>query len=178
MSATPSFLLLAMGVLGATDIALFHMLAHGLRAHAPSRAELVTHALRGPTYTTLFLALPNLQFAGAGLWALLGVLAFDAAVSIVDFWLEPASRRDLGGLPRGEYVLHVLLAMLFGALIASVLYESADALFEPSAIAWVPFGEGRVPSGLRALLIAMAPLVLFTGALDLRAVLRLRERPS
>jgi hypothetical protein len=36
-----------------------------------------------------------------------------------DFMLERHSRESFGGLPSGEYVLHIILAMLFGALVMS-----------------------------------------------------------
>ena len=61
----PTWLLLVLGVLGATDIWLFHTRAHHLHDHGPARAELVTHALRGPTYAPLFSMVPNATFAGA-----------------------------------------------------------------------------------------------------------------
>lgn len=54
-----------MGVLGATDILCFHMLGHGLRSRHPSRAELVTHSLRGPTHCLLFAVVPNFHLSGA-----------------------------------------------------------------------------------------------------------------
>lgn len=47
-TTTASLLLLAMGLLGASDIALFHQRAHRLHARPEAAAELVTHALRGP----------------------------------------------------------------------------------------------------------------------------------
>ncbi len=169
----PSLLLLAMGLLGATDIVVFHVLRHDLRGRVESRAELVTHFLRGPTYALLFFLVPNFDLRGAWFHALLALLAFDAALSIVDFWLEPDSRSKAGGLPRGEYVLHVLLAMLFGALVAAVLYEGRGLGAQPSSFRWVAVGEGDVPTWLRGLLSVMAPVVLWTGLLDLRAVVRL-----
>jgi hypothetical protein len=167
----PSWILLAMGVLGGLDILLFHTWKHRLRARHESRAELVTHFLRGPTYAVLFFGAPNLRFEGAWFAFLLGVLAFDLAISIADFWLEPASRESAGGLPRGEYVLHILLAMLYGALVLAVLQESGGALSRATSLAWIDDGP---PFLLRALLGAMAPLVLCTGLLDLFAVLRMR----
>ncbi|MEM6671765.1 MAG: hypothetical protein AAF726_02915 [Planctomycetota bacterium] len=174
----PSILLFAMGLLGATDIVLFHVRAHGLRDRPESRAELVTHFLRGPTYCALFLAVPNFDLAGGWYAALLALLAFDVGISIVDFWLEPASRREAGGLPRGEYVLHVVLAMLFGALVATVLSGGAERFGRSTSIQWIPMGTGEVPTLLRVALMAMAPAVLFTGLLDLRAVLRLGRVPA
>lgn len=168
-----SWLLLAMGVLGALDIWLFHTLRHGLRHRAESRAELVTHFLRGPTYATLFVLVPNTRLEGAWFFALLGLLACDLAISIADFWLEPASRASVGGLPRGEYVLHVVLAMLFGALVATVLDEGRDAWTRPNRCTWLSEGP---PVWLRLTLGIMSPLVLASGLLDLVAVVRLGNR--
>ncbi|MEL6712271.1 MAG: hypothetical protein AAFP86_00770 [Planctomycetota bacterium] len=170
----PTALLLAMGLLGAADIWFFHTRAHALRTRNESRAELVTHALRGPTYGALFASVPNLELAGAWLGALFALLAFDLAISAVDFWLEPASRAGLGGLPRGEYLLHVSLAVLFGALVTSVLYEASDRVDAASAVRWLGVDEGP-PLPLRIAVTSMAPPVLWTGALDLAAVLRLRS---
>ncbi|QDV09998.1 hypothetical protein Poly30_55590 [Planctomycetes bacterium Poly30] len=168
-------ILFIMGVLGATDIVVFHVAAHDLRNRPESRAELVTHFLRGPTYAALFFVLPNFTLNGGWFVALLALLVVDALISVVDFWLEPESRRTAGGLPRGEYLLHVILAGLFGALVAVIVLERGGHLDAPTAIHWMPRGTG-VPDLLRLALTAMAPIVLFTGLLDLRAVLRLGSR--
>jgi len=171
-----SAILFVLGILGATDIALFHMWAHRLRQHAPSRAELITHFLRGPTYCLLFFAIPSLALDGLWFVALLLLLLFDLGISVADFWLEPDSRRDLGGLPRGEYLLHVVMAMLFGALVASILYQEGHRMQAATALSW---RGDDVPSMLRVALTVMSPLVLLTGLLDLRAVFRLgRTRAS
>lgn len=167
-----SVLLLALGVLGALDIATFHVLAHDLRRHAPSRGELVTHALRGPTYALLFVAVPNLRMEGAWFVAFLALLAFDLGVSVADFALERRSRAPLGGLPTGEYLLHVLIGILYGAFVAALLFEDGSALERPTRLALEP----RAPELLRWTLTAMAPLVLATGALDAIAVVRLGRR--
>lgn len=166
----PAWLLFLLGLLGATDIWLFHTRAHHLHDHAPARAELVTHFLRGPTYCALFLMVPNYTFHGAWFAALLALLVFDFGISVADFWLEPASRRALGGLPRGEYLLHVIMAMLFGGLVAAVWYEAGGALAEPTALRWQAEGSGV---WLRATLAVMALGVLWSGLADLAAVRRL-----
>ena len=166
----PSWILFALGVLGATDIWLFHTRAHHLHAHPPARAELVTHFLRGPTYFLLFLLVPNFTFRGEVLLGLLALLAFDLCISIADFWIEPRSRAALGGLPRGEYLLHVFMAMLFGALVASVWYESAGRFDAAAELRWQP--DGAHP-WLRVTLAVMALGVLWSGLSDLAAVRRL-----
>lgn len=172
MSTTICALLFTMGVLGATDIVLFHVRAHALRSRVESRAELVTHFLRGPTYATLFAVVPNVDPRGGWYVALLGLLTIDALISVADFWLEPDSRRSAGGLPRGEYLLHVVLAALFGALVFAVLQDAPARLAEATSARWVPLDEGAPPL-LRLVLLAMAPIVLWTGLLDLAAVRRL-----
>jgi hypothetical protein len=162
-----------MGWLGAADILFFHTLAHRLRAHPPARAELVTHSLRGPTYAALFALVPNFHFCGAWFVALMALLAFDLGISIADFWIEPESRRDLGGLPRGEYLLHVFLAMLFGALVIAVIVEGAARYEDPTELRWIESGP---PVILRVALAVMAHGVLWSGIADALAVAKLRSR--
>lgn len=170
---TASWLLFGMGWLGAADIVFFHKRAHRLHAHPPARAELVTHSLRGPTYCALFALVPNFEFHGAWFGVLLGILGIDLAISIADFWLEPGSRRALGGLPRGEYLLHVLLAMLFGALVLATLRDGAGWLGMPTELRWIDTGA---PVLLRVALGIMAPIVLLSGVGDALAVRRLGSR--
>ncbi len=165
-----SWILFAMGVLGALDILLFHMLGQNLRGRVESRAELVTHFLRGPAYFALFLWVPNSAPSGAAAWLLLAPLAVDFAISVADFSLEPSSRRSAGGLPPGEYLLHVLLAMLFGALVLTVVQQVGPRLFV--ATDW-GFGHSDAPLLLRVVLAAMAPIALVSAVLDLMAVRRL-----
>src|SRR5687767_12477753 len=115
-----NYLLLALGILGAIDILLYHSVSHGIRTHTESRWELITHAMRGPTYAILFLIVPNFELRGAFAIALALLLLIDIGISIADFWLERQSRAALGGLPSGEYVLHMMMAMVFGAFAMSL----------------------------------------------------------
>ena len=107
----PSYILFLLGCLGATDIALYYSVAHGIRSHADSVGELVTHSLRGPTHAALFLLVPNFELHGLFAWGLMALFVFGVGISIWDFSLEQDSRRFLGGLPSGEYVLHMLMAI-------------------------------------------------------------------
>jgi len=171
--AAATWILFALGCLGAADIALFHTVSHGIRRHPDSRRELLAHALRGPTYAALFLALPNCALEGGWYGALLALLAFDLAVSLWDFSMEGESRRALGGLPAGEYVVHVALAMLFGAMVAVILGEAGALWPLPSRIAWEP---AAVPDLLRLALGVMAAGVLWSGMEDWRAARRMSDR--
>lgn len=169
---TASWLLLAMAVLGGADILLFHSISHSLRQHPPARVELVPHALRGPTYLLLFLGVPNLRLDGAWFGVLLTVLALDLALSIWDFAVEHRSRRVLGGLTGGEYVLHVILAILFGALLSTIWILEGHRLGLPTRVAYDP---ARIPLFVRVLLLLAGVMALASGILDLRAVLRLKR---
>ena len=173
--AIATWLLFAMGLLGAADIALYHSLAHGIRTHEESRLELIVHSLRGPTYFLLFLAVPNLSLCGAWFVALLALLVADLAISLWDFAIEGESRDALGGLPSGEYVLHIVLAMLFGGLVATVLLRAGHRIGEPTAISYAP---ADVPGLLRLTLAIMAVVVLASGAQDLFSAWRMRPARS
>jgi len=169
----PTYLLFLLGLLGAADIALFHTVSHGIRQHQDSVGELITHALRGPTYATLFLLTPNFVLEGWWFLLLAGILVFDLGISIVDFWLEGDSRRRLGGLPAGEYVLHILLAMLFGGFVVAVGYGAGHWFHAPTALRYAP---AAVPDLLRLVMGVMAVAVLYSGIQDGRAALRLQRQ--
>jgi hypothetical protein len=167
------WLLLAIGVLGAADIFLFHVRAQHIRRHPAARRELVTHALRGPTYALLFLGASNLSFRGAWLDALVGLLALDLGVSLADFTLERESRQGLGGLPTGEYLIHIAIALLYGAMLASVARAAPELWARPAALVLEPVG----PPVLRLVLAAMAAGAAISSAQDALAVVRL-SRPA
>lgn len=164
-----TYLLLGIGLLGALDILVYHTRAHGLRRRPAARVELVTHSLRGPTYALLFVVVPSFAAHGAWFVFMLAVLAFDVGISLWDFSVEKRSRAAMGGLPTGEYVLHSIIAMLFGAFVAC--YCIAGAAWPSLETAWVY--QPNVPRPVQALLGVMAVGVLASGIADGRAVLRL-----
>lgn len=164
-----SYLLIAIGFLGALDIALFHTWQQRLRTRPSARRELVTHALRGPTYALLFLIVPNLALDGLYALLLVVLLVFDAAISFADFALEPNSRRPMGGLPTGEYLLHTAIAILFGAMAACIVAGSGPSIAGANGFRVEP----AVPDPARALLAMMAVGVLVSAFQDALAVRRL-----
>lgn len=170
-----TYILLLLGVLGALDIAFYHAVSHGIRSHPDARHELIVHSLRGPTYATLFVVVPNIVCGGALFWLLIAVYVIDLVISIVDFWLERRSRAFLGGLPSGEYVLHILIAMAFGALVAATFYEGYGWTLEPTGFVYRP---APVPALVRVVMAAMAVVVMYSAVLDLVAVARMRGVPD
>jgi hypothetical protein len=171
-----TYILFVLGTLGATDILLYHSIAHGIRNHVDSRSELIVHSLRGPTYALLFVLIPNIALHGTFFWLLIGLFGVDVTISIADFALERRSRAFLGGLPTGEYILHIVLAMLFGALVTSILYTAGGWRTLPTTLLYAP---AEVPLALRIVMtFVMAPLVLMSGIQDLIAVRHLGKRES
>lgn len=166
------YLLIAIGFLGAFDIWRFHTREHHLRSLPSARVELISHSLRGPTYAILFLAIPNLAMRGWWFVALLALLVFDAAISIFDFSVERKSRAPVGGLPTGEYVVHSIIAILFGAFVAFVWIDGKVGLEQATSLSVEP----AVPDPVRALLAVMAVGVFVSGVQDASAVVRLGKR--
>ena len=166
----PTYILFVLGCLGATDIVLYHSVSHGIRSHHDSRFELMVHSLRGPTYAALFILVPNFVLQGSFFWLLIAIFLFDVCISLGDFIIERASREFFGGLPTGEYVLHIILAMLFGALVTSVFYSVGNWAGMPTRIVYQP---AAVPGLLRGVMVVMAILVLGSGAMDLIAARKL-----
>lgn len=168
-----NYILLALGILGAIDILLYHSVSHGIRSHAESRWELVTHSLRGPTYAALFLLIPNFETRGACAIAVALLLLIDVGISVADFALERKSRANLGGLPSGEYVLHMVMAMLFGSFVTCLA---------PSLVTWARMETALVAvnisadAWLRVVLAFFAMGVLGSGFFDAIAALRLMQK--
>ena len=162
-----------MGLLGATDIYLYHSISHGIRGHADSRTELLVHSFRGPVYAFLFLTIPFFDFVGFAFWLVIAVLAVDVLISLVDFAIEECSRRNLGGLPTGEYILHILLAMVFGALVMSFWSLQFPNASEAFALTLKDRQQSLVFS-LSFLLMGIG--VTVSSAKDLLAYLRLNAQ--
>jgi len=167
--ASASWLLLVIGWLGALDIYAYHTRAQRIRELPSARTELVAHCLRGPTYAALFLLIPNFALHGAAFSGLLALLVFDVAISIFDFAVERESRKPVGGLPTGEYILHCVIAGLFGAFCVCVFDAGRGWLELPTAIVFAP----AVPDPIRWLMALMSIGVAVSGAQDGLAALRL-----
>jgi hypothetical protein len=170
-----TYLLFVLGLLGGLDVLFFHSIAHGIRHHSGSRTELIIHSLRGPVYALLFLGVPNFVLRGAYWWFLVGVLAIDFLITILDFLVERRSREMLGGLPTAEYILHLFMAVLFGALVMAIWLETSSWSNGPTSIVYSP---ANVSWAVRVTMALMAVLVFASGCLDMVAVYRLSGKPA
>jgi len=130
--------------------------------------ELVLHAARDFFYGVLFCTLPWIAWKGSWTIVLLGVITAEIALTLWDFVVEIAVRKDLGDVYAGERVTHAIMGIVYGAMIASLVpalhlwwKNPTNLLFEPVAISqWIRIlvgatGVGVVASGLRDLYAAL-----------------------
>jgi len=105
--------------IGAFDVLYFHVWKFRLFARPASRAETATHVVRSVLIGVVALLLAEYEPRGRWYLAVTALLALDFANTLLDVWLEPASRKDLGGVPRLEYLIHVIGATAGGAVLAA-----------------------------------------------------------
>jgi len=122
-------LMLVQAALGAADNLIHHELEAALPQRPGARVELKLHAAREGVYGALFLGLAWLEWRGLFAFALAALVAIEIVITLKDFLVEDRTRR-----PPLERVLHTLLAIGFGAVLA---------LLAPVLLAW-----GREPTSL------------------------------
>jgi hypothetical protein len=166
---TAFYLLLLIGHLGAFDVLYFHGHRCRLAERPECRREVLWHTLRHAVYAGQFVAVANLRFHGAALWLLVALYAADVFVAWADVWAETTSRKPQGGLPRGEYLMHVVLSVLVGAYLCCVAGAVWPDRLLPAAIVVEP---PAVPGLLRGLMTAMGAVAALTFVYDLVRWLR------
>jgi hypothetical protein len=117
---TPFYILLIAGHLGFFDVVYFHFYKCQLHKRKECHTEVLWHSLRHFIYAAQFIYIANFRFHGFALLALATLYACDVFIAWADVLSETASRKAQGGLPRGEYFMHVLLSLLIGAYLMSV----------------------------------------------------------
>ena len=159
------------GVIGAFDTVYYHE----WRARLPARgkqaaSELKLHAARDFFYAVLFATLP--WRAWHGLWVLLlvGVFVAEIILTLTDFVVEIAVRKQLGDVYAGERVTHAVMGILYGAMIAMLIPVLAAWWALPTALV-VEWAD--IPVVLQWGLFAMAAGVFLSGVRDLYAALEL-----
>jgi hypothetical protein len=165
------WLLAIQGLIGAFDTVYYHE----WRARLPARGrlaanELKLHAARDFFYAVLFATLPWLAWQGKWVLVLIAVFVAEIVLTLTDFVVEIAVRKQLGDVYAGERVTHAIMGILYGAMIAKLI---------PTMAAWWELPTGLVvewvaiPVVLRWSLLAMAAGVFLSGLRDLYAALEL-----
>jgi hypothetical protein len=166
------YLLLAIGLLGAFDVLYFHIYRCRLHLRPECRREVLWHTVRHLVYALQFLWVANLRFHGAALLFLAALYAADVFIAWADVWEERDSRAPQGGLPRGEYFMHVVLSLLVGLYLMSTFQAVWPDRLLPTALHVAP---PDVPAALRAFMTLMGVVALGTFARDLH---RWLSRPA
>lgn len=167
--STAFFLLLVVGHLGAFDVLYFHWWKCRLADRPECRREVLWHTARHLIYGLQFVWVANLRFHGAALVALAVLYAADVFVAWADVWEERDSRKAQGGLPRGEYFMHIVLSVLVGGYMMAVVAACWPDRALPAAVVVDP---PAVPLVLRALMTAMGGTAFVVFARDLWAWIR------
>jgi hypothetical protein len=168
---TASILLAVIGLLGAFDIAYFHWYKCRLASRPESRLEVWIHIARGVIYALQFAIVPNVRLHGAYYAAFAALFVADVAVAWTDVAIEPDSRRSQGGLPRGEYFMHIVLSVLVGAYLHAIATDSLGWRHLPSAVVLAPVD---IPAPLRALLLAMSAGSILVAAFEALSLIEQR----
>jgi len=124
---TALYLLCSLAILGGADTLYYHewrarLPAMGRRA----RSELELHALRDFVYAVLFSTLPWIAWRGAWAIALAVLLLAEIVLTLWDFVVEDWVRKSLGGLYPGERIMHAVMGILYGAMLAYLLPNFVD----------------------------------------------------
>ncbi|WP_141116755.1 hypothetical protein [Elizabethkingia anophelis] len=103
------------------DGVFLHLYKYRLYQHEESRFEHLTHTIRAVLFTCILISLfinignNNLFLFGCIL------IAVDIITLLVDAYVEKDSRAFMGGLPRWEYIVHLLVNGFHFAAIAVFL---------------------------------------------------------
>jgi hypothetical protein len=166
--ATVIWILLAQGCMGAFDTVYYHELRARLPGRPEARPELLLHAARDFVYAVIFATLPNLVFHGAWALVLAAMLLAEIGITLADFVVEDTVRRPQGGVFPGERVMHALMAIVYGAMLANLVPILWAWWALPTALESVPAG---VPEAVRLVMGGMAIGVGASGVRDLLAAL-------
>jgi hypothetical protein len=150
--AAAFYILLVAGHLGLFDVIYFHTYRCRLTQRIECQREVFWHTIRHLVYATQFIIIANLRFHGAALIPLALVYVMDVVVAWSDVLEETRSRKAQGGLPAGEYFMHVVLSLLIGCYFVCVFQAVWPDRLLPTAIV---VDAPRVPLILRAYMSTM-----------------------
>ncbi|MDX2287590.1 MAG: TIGR01777 family oxidoreductase [Hyphomicrobiaceae bacterium] len=126
--------------MGGFDVIVHHELTERLAWKANAGRELRLHAWRNVFYAVLFAVFAFTAPTGWLAIALLVVLAIEIVITLIDFVEEDMTRK----LPATERVLHTLLAINYGAILALIGPQIIQWAGQPTGLFWVDYGWGSV----------------------------------
>lgn len=123
-------------LLGGLDNLWHHEITEKLPARRSARVELLLHSIREALYGCVFIALGWLEWRGLWAWLLGAIMLAEIMVTLADFVVEDRTRQ----LPATERVLHTILAIVFGGILALLVPILIDAATLPTSLTVVHRG--------------------------------------
>lgn len=152
-------------VMGGFDVIFHHELTERLAWRKSAADELKLHAARNFFYALLFGTFAWVQPKGWLAIVLLVIMLVEIVITLADFVEEDQTRK----LPATERVLHTLMAINYGGVLA---------LIGPAVVAWAgePTGYAFVSYGVGSWLLMVAAIGVFLfGLRDIYAGMRARR---
>ncbi len=128
-------LLLINAAIGAFDTLWYHEYKARLPANlASTKTELRLHAVRDGLYVFIYGGFAWWKPSGWLVSIFVFVLLAELLVTLADFVVEDRDRPNIGGISPGERVIHTIMAIVYGAMLASLLPILVEGLAGPTAL--------------------------------------------
>ena len=172
---TAFYLLLFLAHLGVFDVLYFHVYKCQLHLRPECQREVFWHVWRHLIYALQFFWVANFRFHGWALLLLVTLYLCDVFIAWSDVLEENKSRAAQGGLPRGEYFMHVVLSLLVGLyMMATFQAVWGDRLLATQIV----YSPPEVPFISRIYMVTMGVVALGNFLLDFYKWLNFKSEPS
>src|SRR3954471_6115347 len=118
MMQAACYLLLAFAAVATLDDWYYHDHTCHLRDRPECQREVQWHNLRSLSFALELLVIANVHLRGAAVGVLALIIGGAWYAKVRDVLGEPPSRKSQGGLPAGEYLIHVIATSMEGAFLA------------------------------------------------------------
>jgi len=167
---TALYLLALLALLGAADTLYYREWRARLPALGKAAGrELLLHSSRDFVYAILFASIPWLTCYGWWAAALALLLIIEVILTLWDFVVEDWVRKPLGGLYPGERVMHAVMGIAYGAMLAFLVPSLRHWWSQPTQLRFAPAGISQ----LRWIITFMAAGVFISGIRDFCAAFEL-----
>ena len=122
----------SLALIGSLDEYFYHFKSEKLLSKPECYKENILHALRTLIYSLLFFLIATYKITGALAIITIALFFADLIVGILDVLVEKDSRKKSGGLPKGEYLLHMMLSFHLGILYFNFIPYLLTASQRPS----------------------------------------------
>jgi hypothetical protein len=181
MSAMAAAVLLfwGFGAIGTFDLFYYHLYRFRLYERSECFKEHLLHTGMVLVTPLVVAGLYVGRTAGPTLWLGAGIAGAQVIFLLLDVFEEHESRAQLGGLPRPEYVMHIVVCMMHAASLALILGDrpaiawslNAPMLLEPVRLdgwcwAIMVLGAMAVPLGILHVVLALRGYQFIQGRRD------------